>query len=133
MLTFLDNAVQEGSGTVKLRATVANADRHFWPGQFIRARLILDSRSQAVLIPAGAPQMSAKGSFVYVIMPDSTAEQRTVKLGQRHGDFIVVDQGLKSGEQVVVRGQLGVTPGGKVQITDTGNGTPAATQQGERS
>jgi len=128
-LTFLDNAVQEGSGTVKLRATVANADRRFWPGRFIKVRLILDSLPQAVLVPASAPQMSANGPFLYVVKQDSTAEQRAVKLGQRQGDLIVVDEGLKSGEQVVVRGQLGVTPGGKVRVTASGDGAPATAQE----
>jgi multidrug efflux system membrane fusion protein len=115
-LTFLDNSVQEGTGTVKLRATLANSDRRFWPGRFARVRLILATRQQAVLVPADAPQMSAKGSFVYVIKEDSSAELRPVSLGQRQGDLIVVDQGVKAGERVVVQGQLGVTPGGKVSI-----------------
>ena len=132
-LTFLDNAVQEGSGTVKLRATIPNADRHFWPGRFVKVRLVLDSRPQAVLVPASAPQMSATGSFVYVVKQDSTAELRPVKLGQRQGDFVVVDEGLKSGERVVVRGQLGVTPGGKVRIPSSGDGSPGATQPEGRS
>jgi membrane fusion protein, multidrug efflux system len=115
-LTFLDNSVQEGTSTVKLRATLANGDRRFWPGRFARVRLILATRQQAVLVPADAPQMSAKGSFVYVVKEDSSAELRPVSLGQRQGDLIVVDQGVKAGERVVVQGQLGVTPGGKVSI-----------------
>jgi multidrug efflux system membrane fusion protein len=114
---------------VKLRATIPNGDRRFWPGRFIKVRLVLDSRPQAVLVPAGAPQMSAKGSFVYVVKPDSTAEQRAVKLGQRQGDRVVVDEGVKAGEQVVVRGQLGVTPGGKVRVMATGDGAPTAPRE----
>jgi multidrug efflux system membrane fusion protein len=70
----------------------------------------------AVLVPANAPQMSAAGSYVYVVKPDSTAEQRTVSLGQRQGDLIVVEKGVAAGEKVVINGQLGVTPGGKVVI-----------------
>jgi multidrug efflux system membrane fusion protein len=132
-LTFLDNAVQEGSGTVKLRATIPNADRRFWPGRFVKVRLVLDSRPQAVLVPASAPQLSATGSFVYVVKPDSTAELRPVKLGQRQGDFVVVDEGLKSGERVVVRGQLGVTPGGKIRIPSSSDSSPGATQPESRS
>ena len=132
-LTFLDNAVQEGSGTVKLRATIPNADRRFWPGRFVKVRLVLDSRPQAVLVPASAPQMSATGSFVYVVKQDSTAELRPVKLGQRQGDFVVVDEGLKSGERVVVRGQLGVTPGAKVRIPSSGAGSSGATEPEGRS
>ena len=69
-LTFLDNSVQDGTGTVKLRATLDNADRRFWPGRFAKVRLILDTQRQAVMVPADAPQMSAKGSFVYVIKQD---------------------------------------------------------------
>ena len=115
-LTFLDNAVQEGAGTVKLRATLANGDRRFWPGRFAKVRLVLDTRRDAVLVAAEAPQMTAKGSFVYVIKNDSSAELRPVKVGQRQGDLIVIDDGVKAGEQVVVKGHLGVTPGGKVRI-----------------
>lgn len=115
-LTFLDNAVQEGTGTVKLRATLANNDRRFWPGRFAKIRLILATRKDAVLIPADAPQMSAKGPFVYVIKQDSTAEQRWVSPGQRQGDLVVINDGVKAGESVVVQGQLGVTPGGKVVV-----------------
>jgi len=75
-----------------------------------------------VLIPADAPQLSAKGSFVYVIKADSSAELRPIRLGQRQGDLVVVDQGLKADERVVVTGQLGVTPGGKVRLTSPENG-----------
>jgi multidrug efflux system membrane fusion protein len=115
-LTFLDNSVQEGTGTVKLRATVANKDRRFWPGRFVQIRLVLSSRKDAVLIAAEAPQMSAKGQFVYVVKADSTAELRPVRVGQRQGDLVVIDSGLKAGERVVTNGQLGVTPGGQVKI-----------------
>ncbi len=115
-LTFLDNAVQEGTGTVKLRATIPNNDRRFWPGRFADIRLILDVRRDAVLVPAEAPQASAKGPFVYVIKEDSTAELRPVTVGQPQGNLVVIHKGVHPGERVVVNGQLGVTPGGKVTI-----------------
>ena len=125
-LTFLDNAVQEGSGTVKLRATLANGDRRFWPGRFAKIRLVLETRKDAVLVPAESPQLSAQGSFVYVIDGDSSAELRPVKVGQRQGDLVVIEEGVRSGERVVVNGQLGVTPGGKVRILQPANPTKAA-------
>ncbi len=133
-LTFLDNSVQEGTGTVKLRATLANGDRRFWPGRFAKVRLVLDTRRDALLIPAEAPQLSAKGSFVFVVKKDLSAELRPVKLGQRHGESIVIDEGIEAGEQVVVKGQLGVTPGGKVRVTEpTPSGVaPAATKDGDK-
>jgi membrane fusion protein, multidrug efflux system len=119
-LTFFDNSVQEGTGTVKLRATVDNKDRLFWPGRFSKIRLILDTLQAAVLVPVDAPQLSANGSFVYVVKPDDNAELRPVTVGQRHGELIVISQGLKQGERVVINGQLGVTPGGKVQVRTPG-------------
>jgi membrane fusion protein, multidrug efflux system len=115
-LTFLDVAVQNATGQVNLRATIPNSDHRFWPGRFVNIRLILSTIHQAVLVPAIAPQNSAKGTFVYVVKQDSTAEQRPVTLGQKQGDLIVIEQGVQAGERVVINGQLGVTPGGKVQV-----------------
>ena len=115
-LTFIDNAVQDATGQVSLRATIPNAGHQFWPGRFVNIRLILTTIHQAVLVPATAPQLSAKGSFVYVVKDDLTAEQRPVTLGQQQGDLIVIVSGVAAGEQVVTNGQLGVTPGGKVLI-----------------
>ena len=133
-LTFLDNSIQEGAGTVKLRATLANGDRRFWPGRFARIRLVLATQQDAVLVPAEAPQVSAKGSFVFIVKNDSSAELRPVKLGQRHRDAIVVEEGVKAGERVVVKGQLGVTPGGKVRVTEpaTGGTAPAPAKAGDK-
>jgi len=127
-LTFLDNTVQAGSGTVLLRATAANGGHRLWPGQFVNVRLVLATLPKAVLVPAQATQDSSKGPFVYVIKDDSTAELRPVKLGQRQGDSIVIEQGLKAGERVVLNGQLGVMPGGKVHV-DTGAPVSAAAGQ----
>lgn len=115
-LTFLDNSVQSSSGTVMLRATVPNPTRHLWPGQFVNVRLVLATIPKAVLVPAAAPQDSAKGPFVYVVKADSTAELRPVKVGQRQGESIVIEQGLQPGERVIMNGQLAVMPGGKVQV-----------------
>jgi multidrug efflux system membrane fusion protein len=117
-LTFLDNAVQDGTGTVKLRATVANPDWRFWPGRFVKVRLVLGTQKGAVLVPATATQTSAKGPFVYVVKDDSTAELRPVSVGQRQGDQVAITSGLKDGERVVTAGQLGVTPGGKVRFDE---------------
>jgi multidrug efflux system membrane fusion protein len=115
-LTFLDNSVQSSSGTVMLRATVPNPTRHLWPGQFVNVRLVLATIPKAVLVPAAAPQDSAKGPFVYVVKADSTAELRPVKVGQRQGESVVIQQGLQPGERVIMNGQLAVMPGGKVQV-----------------
>lgn len=119
-LTFVDNTVQNATGTVNLRATIANADRHFWPGQFVNVTLVLETAKGAVLIPNQAAQISQQGSYVYVVKPDSTAELRLVTLGQKQGDDVVVTKGVAAGEQVVVTGQLTVAPGGKVHVQEAG-------------
>jgi multidrug efflux system membrane fusion protein len=117
-LTFLDNAVQDTTGTVALRATIPNNEHRFWPGRLVNVRLVLRTLPSAVLVPAAAPQVSGKGPFVFVVKPDSTAELRPVTLGEREGDLVVVSHGLAAGERVVVTGQIGVTPGGKVRFAE---------------
>jgi membrane fusion protein, multidrug efflux system len=137
---FLDNAVQTGSGTVNLRATMSNPDHHFWPGQFVDVKLILSTEKGAVVIPNQATQISQRGAFVYVVKSDDTAELRPVKLGQRQGDDVVVTEGLAPNERVVVAGQMLVRPGGKVRVDSNSNAaqnsnasTNAATVSGGQS
>jgi membrane fusion protein, multidrug efflux system len=120
-VTFLDNAVQNATGTVNLRATVPNSDHHFWPGQFVNVRLVLATDKGAVMIPNEAAQISQKGPFVYVVKPDQTAELRVITLGQRQASNVVVTNGLAAGENVVLTGQLTVVPGAKVKVVQ---GTP---------
>src|SRR5207248_892824 len=78
VLTFLDNSVQDASGTIKLRATVPNADWYFWPGQFVRVRVILTVRKGAVLIPGTAVQIGQQGPFVFVVKPDPTDPKQQI-------------------------------------------------------
>ena len=137
-LSFIDNTVQEGTGTVRLRATIANSDHNFWPGRFVNVRLVLTTLRKAVLIPVTATQMSANGTFVYVVKQDSTAELRPVTVGQRQGDLVVITQGVQPGEKIVTIGQIGVTPGGKLRVQEVppsagAEGQHAVGGQGEKS
>ena len=129
-LTFLDNTVQNGTGTVNLRATIPNPDHHFWPGQFVNVRLVLATQRKAVLIPNQATQISQKGPFVYVVKPDSTADLRLVTLGQRQGDNVVITQGVAAGESVIVTGQMTVMPNSKVRVDTAGAGPAGGTAAG---
>ncbi|MEO6436298.1 MAG: efflux RND transporter periplasmic adaptor subunit [Tepidisphaeraceae bacterium] len=135
-LTFLDNTVQQGTGTVRVRATLPNSDSYFWPGQFVRVRLVLTTRKNAVLVPAQAQQIGQQGPYVYVVKQGKVkdakgeeqsatiAEIRPVTPGQRQGDMVVIEQGLSAGEQVVVQGHMGVTPGGPVRDAGAPQGAP---------
>ena len=126
-LTFLDNSVQSTTGTVRLRATVANSDYYFWPGQFVNVRLILTVKKDAVLVPAEAQQIGQQGPYVYVVTADSTAELRPIVPGQRQGHLLVIEQGVKSGEHVVIMGHMAVIPSAKVQVIN--GGQPPAPEQ----
>ena len=123
-MDFIDNSVMSGAGTVTLRATLQNADRHFWPGQFVRVRLILKVQKDAVLVPASAIQIGQQGSFVYAVQtgpgpdqqPATLAQIMPVTVGQRQGSDVIIDSGLHGGEQVITEGQLMVMPGGPVAV-----------------
>ena len=132
---FLDNSVQNATGTVNLRATMSNSDHHFWPGQFVDVKLILSTEKGAVLIPNQATQISQRGPFVYVVKDDETAELRPVRLGQRQGDQIVVTEGIAPNERVVLAGQMLIRPGGKVRIDNSASnpGGNANTRSGGQS
>jgi len=123
---FLDNSVQDATGTVGLRATVPNRDRQLWPGQFVNVKLILGVQQGAVLIPSQATQISQTGPFVYVVNSENAVELRQLSLGQRQGENVVVLQGVTAGEQVVTTGQLTLSPGAKVRIDTGGAATPSA-------
>ncbi|MCU1257061.1 MAG: family efflux transporter, subunit [Candidatus Angelobacter sp.] len=124
-IEFLDNTVQNGTGTVNLRATISNQDHHFWPGQFVDVKLVLTTEKGAVLIPNEAAQISQQGSFVYVVKADDTAEFRPVKLGQRQGNDVEVTEGLTANDRVVLAGQMLVRPGGKVRVASGAPGSPS--------
>src|SRR6266536_299422 len=114
-LYFIDNAVQPGSGTVKVRGVTPNPDRALWPSEFVRVRFILDMLKNAALVPSQAVQVSQSGPFVFVVKPDNTVDLRPVKPGQRQeGDLTVIESGVTAGETVVVTGQLALSPGAKV-------------------
>jgi membrane fusion protein, multidrug efflux system len=120
-LTFLDTNVQQGAGRIRLRVTLANADRYFWPGQFVNVRLVLRHIEDAVLLPYGCTQVGQEGPYVFVIRADSTVEMRPVKLGQAQTsangtDMVVIAGGVKAGEKVVQTGQMAIGPGAKVRV-----------------
>jgi multidrug efflux system membrane fusion protein len=114
-LSLIDNTVDTTTGTIRLKATFDNADRLLYPGLFANVILTLGKLSEAVVVPAQAVQIGQDNSFVYVVKPDMTVEVRNVKTGSNFNDTVVVEEGLKPGEQVVTDGQLRLVPGATVQ------------------
>jgi multidrug efflux system membrane fusion protein len=130
-LTFVDNAVDPSTDTIKLKATFTNTDRRLWPGQFARVSLRLNTLSNATVVPSQAVQTGQDGQFVFVVKPDSSVDQRPVEVGQRVADDIVVSKGLAPGETVVTEGQLRLEQGTKVQV-GSGGGAPGRGGRGGR-
>jgi len=121
-ISFLDNAVDPATATIKLKGVFANTRTRLWPGQFVTVRLILSTISDAVVVPSQALQTGQQGQYLFVVSGD-TAEMRPVKTGVVHDGVTVIEQGLKSGERIIIDGQLRVVPGGKVMVKQaTGNG-----------
>lgn len=115
-LYMLDNQVDDKTGMIKLRALFQNENRELWPGQFVRTRLILSTLENAILIPYTAIQLTDKGPIGFVVLSDQTVEQRSLKLGQREDDSIVILEGIQEGETLVVEGQLNLYQGAQVDI-----------------
>ncbi len=119
-LTFLDNTVDQTTGTILLRATFPNQDRALWPGQFVNVTLTLSTQQDAVVIPSQAVQTGQQGRYVFVITPDGTAEHRPVVLARTVDGEAVVEKGITPGERVVTDGQLRLTQGTQVKIVGPG-------------
>ena len=112
-VTFMNNTVDPTTGMIQLKATFPNADHALWPGQFVDVALTLTSES-AVIVPAQAVLNGQKGTYVFVVKPDSTAEVRVVKIGRRMAREVTIEAGLTAGERVVTDGQLRLAPGARV-------------------
>ena len=114
-LTFLDNTVDRTTGTITARATVENTSRELLPGQYIKVRLHLTTRPDALLVPQIALGSSQMGRFVYVIGEKGTVEQRFIETGALMGDKVVINKGLNAGDKVITGNLQKIGPGMPVQ------------------
>ena len=117
-ISFLDNAVNPATGTIRLKGVFANKSHKLWPGQFTDVLITLASRQNAVVIPTQAIQTSQQGEFVYVVLPDNKVEMRQVTSAAAAGEATVIEKGLAAGETVVTDGQLRLTPGATVETKE---------------
>ena len=115
-LTFVDNAVDQTTGKILLKATFPNKRSVLWPGQFVRVTLQLDELTNAIVVPSQAVQTGQNGQFIYVVKADQTVEQRPVTVGLSYQNETVVTKGLAAGATVVTDGQLRLAPGVKVDV-----------------
>jgi multidrug efflux system membrane fusion protein len=114
-LLLVDNEIAGTTGTIQLKAEFPNHEHKLWPGQLVNARLLLDTRSNAITVAGSAVQQGQNGTYVYVVKPDQTAELRPVHVAQISDGQALIDQGVKSGEVVVVDGQYRLKQGSLVK------------------
>jgi multidrug efflux system membrane fusion protein len=115
-ITFVDNAVDQTTGTIKVKGTFANTDHRLWPGQFVNVVVTLTTDPTAIVVPATAVQNGQQGTYTFVVKPDQTVELRPVAVARSNGTESVMASGLKPGETVVTDGQLRLVPGARVSI-----------------
>jgi multidrug efflux system membrane fusion protein len=123
-LSTLDNQIDPSTGTLRLRATFANADEALFPNQFVNVRLLVEEHTNVTLIPSAAVQRNAQGTTVYLISPQSTVSVRQVTLGANEGDMYEVTSGLAPGDAVVIAGTDRLQEGGKVNPQFNGESEP---------
>jgi multidrug efflux system membrane fusion protein len=113
-LTLIDNAIDQATGTIHLKARFDNSDERLWPGQFVNARLVLSVRTGVATVPSQTVQLGPESHFAYVIKPDNTVERRNVEVAAIQDGIAVITKGLSPGERVVVSGQYRLTNGARV-------------------
>jgi multidrug efflux system membrane fusion protein len=129
-LTFVDNAVDATTGTVKLKATFQNNQQRLWPGQFVNVVVTLTTQPNVTTVPSQAVQTGQQGPYVFVVKDDQTVELRNVEVQRTTTEKSIIAGGLSAGETVVTDGQLRLRPGSKVKITDE-TGQPVAHGPGQ--
>jgi multidrug efflux system membrane fusion protein len=116
-LAFVDNQIDQTTGSVRLKATFANKNYTLWPGQYVNIRLLLKTLPQVVTVPSTAVQRGPDGMYVYLVKPDSTVAMQPVGVSLMSGGTSVVDTGLSPGTRIVVAGQYRLQPGSRIQAT----------------
>ncbi len=115
-ITFVDNNVDQTTGTIRIKGTFPNDDRRLWPGQFVNVIATLTTDPNAIVAPAAAIQAGQQGSYAFVVKPDKTVELRQVEVARTSPTEIVVQRGLQPGETVVTDGQLRLVPGSRISV-----------------
>ncbi len=123
-LKFIDNSVDNTTGTIKMKAEFPNPAHALWPGQFVNVTARLNLERNRIVVPSRAVQTGPQGKFVWVVDGSkNTVAMRPVDVLRTFqasgGEQAVLGKGLSAGEQVVSEGQLRLAPGMKVELQDT--------------
>jgi multidrug efflux system membrane fusion protein len=130
-ISFIDNAVDQTTGTIRIKGSFPNVDRRLWPGQFVNVVVTLKTDPAAVVAPTAAIQAGQQGDFAFVVKPDQTVDLRSVIVDRTSGADSIVKDGLKPGEIVITDGQLRLVAGSRVKVKSDAahaDGTQVATR-----
>jgi membrane fusion protein, multidrug efflux system len=115
-ITFVDNAVDPTTGTIRVKGSFQNTDRRLWPGQFVNVVMTLATDPNAIVVPSVSVQGGQQGSYVFVVKDDQTVDVRPVQVGRATSDNTIITKGLAAGETVVTDGQTRLVAGSSVSI-----------------
>ncbi len=124
-LLLIDNAIDQSTATIRLKAKFANTDERLWPGEFVNARVLLETRHNIIAIPTEAIQRGQPGLYVWVVKSDDTVEARTVSTGPASDNLTLIEKGLAEGDRVVTDGQYKLQVNARVRVMPA-PGTEAA-------
>ena len=114
-VALIDNQIDQTTGTIRVKATLPNKQRHLWPGEFVNMRVQTQMQHQAVTVPAAALERGPDGLFAYVVQPDSTIAVAPLTTGAQTGDVVVVEKGLAAGDRVVTSNHYRLQPGSLIR------------------
>ena len=126
-LLLIDNQIDQTTATIRLKAMFENRDERLWPGEFVNARLLIETRTAALAIPSSAVQRGPQGLFAWVVSPQNIAQTRKIEVGPTAGDLTIVASGLAEGERVVTDGQYKLQRDVPVTITAPAPGPAGGT------
>jgi len=110
--------VDQATGTMRLKATFPNKDNRLWPGDFVNARVLVQTRHDALTVPSAAVQRGPEGVFAFVVKPDETVEMRALQIAEESGGVSIVEKGLQQGERVTTSNQYRLQPGSRVRVVE---------------
>ena len=118
-LLLIDNSIDQATATIRLKAMFDNADERLWPGEFVNARVLLETRRNVIAVPTTVVQRGTQGLFAWIVNADNVAEPRRIELGPASGDLTVINSGLAEADRVVTDGQYKLQANARVSIVPT--------------
>ncbi len=115
-VTFTENQIDAGSGTLTVKATVDNQDETLLPGEAVNVRVVLRTDDNAVTVPEAAVQIGQQGPYLFVLKADSTVDMKQVTIDRKVDGQVVIASGLQAGDQVIVDGQARLMANSRVEL-----------------